>query len=122
AFVYRDGVTSNLGLLIPPNSGWQAIYNATDINNLGQIVGWGILGGQNHAFLLTPAGVWLGGAGNWSDPTRWGVGVIPNSSTVDVRMNHALANSNGILLDQNATVNTIAAAAGDSLTIGSGRT
>jgi probable HAF family extracellular repeat protein len=40
--------------LIPANSGWNSIYRATDINDLGQIVGIGVYNGQSRAFLLTP--------------------------------------------------------------------
>jgi probable HAF family extracellular repeat protein len=40
--------------LIPPNSGWTQLNYATDINDLGQIVGTGIYDGQNKVFLLTP--------------------------------------------------------------------
>ena len=40
--------------LIPTNSGWGALGYATDINDLGQIVGSGVFNGQNRAFLLTP--------------------------------------------------------------------
>jgi hypothetical protein len=35
-------------------------------------------------FLLLVAGpldaIWLGGGGNWSQPTNWSVGVIPNNT------------------------------------------
>jgi probable HAF family extracellular repeat protein len=40
--------------LIPPNSGWDFLFQATDINNLGQIVGTGQIDGESHVFLLTP--------------------------------------------------------------------
>jgi hypothetical protein len=40
--------------LIPANSGWSQINYATDINDLGQIVGTGIFHGESRAFLLTP--------------------------------------------------------------------
>lgn len=40
--------------LIPPNSGWDRLNYATDINDLGWIVGTGTFQGQNRAFLLTP--------------------------------------------------------------------
>jgi probable HAF family extracellular repeat protein len=39
--------------LIPPASGW-VIESLSDINNAGEIVGWGLHGGQTRAFLLTP--------------------------------------------------------------------
>ena len=40
--------------LIPADSGWLRLNRATDINDLGQIVGTGIINGEQHAFLLTP--------------------------------------------------------------------
>ncbi len=41
----------DLNDLIPNNSGW-ALEEARDINNSGDIVGFGTIGGQQHAFLL----------------------------------------------------------------------
>ncbi len=43
----------DLNNLIPTGSGW-VLSVANDINNLGKIVGTGIFGGQQRAFLLTP--------------------------------------------------------------------
>jgi probable HAF family extracellular repeat protein len=53
AFLWEDGAIKDLNDLILPNSGW-TLYGATDINNLGQIVGYGDLNGVRHSFLLTP--------------------------------------------------------------------
>jgi probable HAF family extracellular repeat protein len=47
-----DGMV-NLNTLIDPQSGWELIY-ANAINDAGQIVGTGYIGGEQHAFLLTP--------------------------------------------------------------------
>jgi len=44
----------DLNSLIPANSGWTLI-NANAINKVGQITGYGSIGGYNHAFVLTPA-------------------------------------------------------------------
>jgi hypothetical protein len=55
AFLY-DAQTStmiDLNLHIPNNPEWYLSY-AWGINNLGQIVGEGRVGGQKHAFLLLP--------------------------------------------------------------------
>lgn len=53
------------------DNGWQTLFFANDINDLGQIVGYGkTLSGQTRAFLLTPvaavpvpAAAWLMGSG-----------------------------------------------------------
>ncbi len=43
----------DLNSLIPAGSGW-ALSVARDINDAGQIVGEGVINGQQRAFLLTP--------------------------------------------------------------------
>ena len=54
AFVYSGGAMQDLNSLIDPASGWDLQY-AMAINDLGQIVGYGInSSGQTHAFLLNP--------------------------------------------------------------------
>jgi probable HAF family extracellular repeat protein len=57
AFLYSEGIMADLNALIPPGSGW-LLYYAYDINNSGQITGWGINinARTQHAFLLTPVG------------------------------------------------------------------
>ncbi len=54
AFLYtvQNGMV-DLNSLIDPNSAW-LLNDATAINNAGQILGAGTIGGQWHAFLLTP--------------------------------------------------------------------
>jgi probable HAF family extracellular repeat protein len=54
AFVYdhRTGVMTDLNELIPRESGWYLV-DAFDINDSGQIVGRGFIGGEMHAFVLT---------------------------------------------------------------------
>lgn len=47
------GVT-DLNELIDPASGW-ILNNATGINESSQIIGRGMINGENHAFLLTRA-------------------------------------------------------------------
>ena len=44
---------TNMNDLISEASCWE-LLKATDINDTGQIVGQGLLGGELHAFLLTP--------------------------------------------------------------------
>jgi len=59
AFIYEDSVMSDLNDLIPAGSGWEYLGSATDINEAGCIVGWGVpdggaVGNDDRAFLLTP--------------------------------------------------------------------
>jgi probable HAF family extracellular repeat protein len=54
AMIWTDKAgMQDLNALIPANSGW-VLINANSINNVGQIVGYGVKSGHNHAFLLTP--------------------------------------------------------------------
>jgi len=48
AFLYVDGVMHNLGSLVHGMS-----TSADDINNLGQVVGWGATGAGSHGFLFS---------------------------------------------------------------------
>jgi probable HAF family extracellular repeat protein len=47
------GGMQDLNSLISASTGW-VLINANAINNVGQITGYGLKGGHNHAFLLTP--------------------------------------------------------------------
>jgi probable HAF family extracellular repeat protein len=51
-FVYRDGLMVDLNTLLPENSGW-VLRGAWAINDRGQIVGGGEIGGEQRAYLLT---------------------------------------------------------------------
>ena len=54
AFLYEGSVMKDLNTLIPAESGWE-LNGAADINDSGQIVGWGVNPlGAEVAFLLTP--------------------------------------------------------------------
>lgn len=56
AFVYDTSTSTKFDLntlLDSSGAGWN-LRNASAINDLGQIVGSGIIGGQTHGFLLTP--------------------------------------------------------------------
>ncbi len=55
AFLWENGRMRDLNSLIPANSGW-ILMQATAINERGQITGYGIIGSQSRAFLLTPRG------------------------------------------------------------------
>jgi uncharacterized membrane protein len=53
AVLFNSGSAYNLNGLLLPGSGWQLLA-ANGINNAGQIIGRGIYGGVEQAFLLTP--------------------------------------------------------------------
>jgi probable HAF family extracellular repeat protein len=53
AFLWQDGVMTDLNRLLPKGSPWNVIV-ATSINALREIVGVGDTGGGFHAVLLTP--------------------------------------------------------------------
>jgi probable HAF family extracellular repeat protein len=54
AFLYSAGKMIDLMSLLPASSGWTVLYTGTGINDLGQITGYGVINGQEHAFLMTP--------------------------------------------------------------------
>ena len=53
AQLWRDGGQLDLNELLPADGGW-LLLRANGINEAGQIVGAGMVGGQQRAFLLTP--------------------------------------------------------------------
>ncbi len=53
AFVYQGSKMQDLNEMIPRDSDW-TLENAQAINDRGQIVGQGLHGGRERAFLLTP--------------------------------------------------------------------
>ncbi len=53
AFLYEDGVITDLNELIPHYSGWE-LWEAQDIDDKGRIVGFGLLRGELRSFLLNP--------------------------------------------------------------------
>jgi probable HAF family extracellular repeat protein len=53
AFLYERGTMTDLNSRLPAGSGW-VLEAATAINDSGEIVGWGRINGQRHAFRLTP--------------------------------------------------------------------
>jgi probable HAF family extracellular repeat protein len=56
AFLWQNDTLIDLNRLILRNSGWE-LFSAADINNRGQIVGYGKHNNQTRAFLLTPTWV-----------------------------------------------------------------
>jgi probable HAF family extracellular repeat protein len=56
AFLWQNGVMTDLNSQIPGNSGW-TLNNAFRINNSGMIMGDGVQGGSGFGYLLTPTGL-----------------------------------------------------------------
>ncbi|MEI8194356.1 MAG: hypothetical protein WCI73_00450 [Phycisphaerae bacterium] len=56
AFLFRNSEMIDLNSVIEPSLGW-TLDSANAINDVGQIVGYGLINGQTHAFLLTPVAV-----------------------------------------------------------------
>ncbi len=54
AFIYTGGQLHDLNTLLVPGHGWDHLAEAYDINEQGQIVGYGVLNGQYRGFILTP--------------------------------------------------------------------
>jgi hypothetical protein len=52
-FLYSKGRITDLSSRLPSNSGWHLVV-ATDINDHGQIAGYGVRNGKVRAILLTP--------------------------------------------------------------------
>jgi len=77
AALYSGSSWTDLNSLLPPASGW-VLESAEAINDSGQIVGYGTIGGQRHAFLLTQAPI-LSGLG----PTSAAVGGTAFTLAVD---------------------------------------
>jgi probable HAF family extracellular repeat protein len=53
AYLYSNGKMDDLNGAIDPKSGWELVQ-AAGINDVGQVVGFGLLNKRIHAFLLTP--------------------------------------------------------------------
>lgn len=54
AFVWRDGAMHDAFTLIPADSGWTSLNSLWDINERGQIAGYGFRDNQWRGLLLTP--------------------------------------------------------------------
>jgi autotransporter-associated beta strand protein len=81
-----------------------------------------IIGMSTRTALSYQEGVWLGGGnGNWSDASRWAGMVVPDTSSVNVRLDYGSPASSNSALDQNATVGSLQLDVGDSLSINSGK-
>jgi probable HAF family extracellular repeat protein len=56
AFYYAGDTLYDLNDLVVNRGDW-TLVSANGINNLGQIVGYGVINGENHAFLLTATAI-----------------------------------------------------------------
>jgi probable HAF family extracellular repeat protein len=101
AFLWQDGEMYNLNDLIPPGSGWDLI-KATDINDAGQIVGFGTAApGSSYlrAFLLVPVATTVReGRGTAHGQDDWGMGVSPNPFRQTTQISYSLPRSGHVRL------------------------
>jgi probable HAF family extracellular repeat protein len=54
AFVYQNGEMTELLRMLEDSSGWDTLFEAASINDVGQIVGVGTYRGEVRAFIATP--------------------------------------------------------------------
>ena len=54
AFIYTGGRLADLNDLLAAGHDWEYLTSADAISDNGQIVGYGRIGGQFRAFLMTP--------------------------------------------------------------------
>jgi hypothetical protein len=102
----------------------QIRYDASTLPSPAGTTYAGSLGVDNITAVVTgPTSVaWLGGAGNWSDGTKWQGGIAPNSSSRIALIDNGNATASSVTLDANETVASVTLDAGDSLTIADGQT
>jgi len=53
AFVFQNGTITDMNTLLPQGSPWY-LLQASSVNNAGQIIGFGIINGEVHAYLASP--------------------------------------------------------------------
>ena len=76
AFLYFGGVMTDLNTLLPAQSGWQ-LTAANGINDAGQIVGIGIIGGETRGYILDASDfLAASGAGATPEPGSWSLLVL----------------------------------------------
>ena len=85
AFLWQNGQMKDLSTLIPTDSGW-VLVEARAINKRGQIVGYGRINGQAHAFLLTPLAYhWVNpNGGSWHTAANWDPQGIPGEGDTTI--------------------------------------
>jgi T5SS/PEP-CTERM-associated repeat protein/probable HAF family extracellular repeat protein len=110
----------DLNSLIPTNSGWVLSYPYA-INDSGEIVGYGTIGGTIHAFALIPipqnttTNTWISAFGDkWEASTNWSNGTAPsltdwadtitNANTKVVTIDSASTNTPGVMTVSNLII------------------
>lgn len=95
----------DLNAVIPTNSGWVLDFSYA-INDSGEIVGYGLVGGNVHAFALIPVSTntWISAiGGKWETSTNWSLGAAPSlADSADTITN---ANTKSVTID-GVTTNT----------------
>ena len=81
AVLFKNGAMTDLNSLLPPDSGWVLRF-AQRINDAGEIVGQGLLNGENRGFLLIPNGATPTG----SDVEITPAATLPNGQTTTVAL------------------------------------
>jgi autotransporter-associated beta strand protein len=59
--------------------------------------------------------IWLGGVGNWNDPTQWSIGIVPNDPALSVAIDNGNAALSVVTLDISPTIASLTIDSGDSL-------
>ena len=91
-----------------------AMNNAIGSDHLPVVADYTIAGFAN--------GIWTGGTGNWNNFTFWTNEVIPNSSSIEVKIDNGNPLASVVTLNQNATIADLTLDANNSLVIASGET
>jgi len=121
AFLFSNGSMMDLNSLIPANSGWTCLIVAYDINDRGQIVGYGDFNGQDRAFLLTPAYAeqWIGSLIETVNSLDLKQGITTSlEAKLHAALNAAHANEKTTACNlMNAFINTVSAQSAKKITV-----
>ena len=107
AFLWQNGVINDLNKLQAYKGGWE-LSNAHGINDAGNIVGWGFVNNQEHAFLfysgglVTDLGVLTGGTNSYALGLNNSNQVVGASSAVSG--DRAVVWQNGVITDINSLI------------------